>query len=289
MMRLFRALADEGKSIICITHNVDNVDRCHLIVDAGPRPAGLLRPAGRGAGLLRRRAAQRGLRPAGREGAGGLGEGVRRVVAAPGVRGEAPLPLRPPSPARCRSPLLRRPAGVERTVRQRPGAGPRPGAAGRAPAPPHLRLAPGARVAGPGRGRAAPVPRADRALRGTAARRPAQPGAAVLAGAAGGDFHPARVRQQALPRSPPRPAARREAAPGRAERGRDGRTAQGAAPDAAEWSNSKRSRCRREATRRRRPPRTSSAPPSGCRNRRCWRRCCAMQNRRRSALQLTCC
>jgi ABC-type multidrug transport system ATPase subunit/ABC-type multidrug transport system permease subunit len=30
MMRLFRTLADEGKSIICITHNIDNVDRCHL-------------------------------------------------------------------------------------------------------------------------------------------------------------------------------------------------------------------------------------------------------------------
>jgi ABC-type multidrug transport system ATPase subunit len=30
MMRLFRGLADEGKSIICITHNIDNVDRCHL-------------------------------------------------------------------------------------------------------------------------------------------------------------------------------------------------------------------------------------------------------------------
>jgi len=30
MMRLFRGLADEGKSIVCITHNVDNVDRCHL-------------------------------------------------------------------------------------------------------------------------------------------------------------------------------------------------------------------------------------------------------------------
>src|SRR4051812_1200966 len=30
MMRLFRRLADEGKSIVCITHNVDNVDRCHL-------------------------------------------------------------------------------------------------------------------------------------------------------------------------------------------------------------------------------------------------------------------
>src|SRR5262249_48176063 len=30
MMRLFRGLADEGKSIICITHNVDNVDMCHL-------------------------------------------------------------------------------------------------------------------------------------------------------------------------------------------------------------------------------------------------------------------
>jgi ABC-type multidrug transport system ATPase subunit/ABC-type multidrug transport system permease subunit len=30
MMRLFRTLADEGKSIVCITHNIDNVDRCHL-------------------------------------------------------------------------------------------------------------------------------------------------------------------------------------------------------------------------------------------------------------------
>jgi ABC-type multidrug transport system ATPase subunit len=30
MMRLFRALADEGKSIVCITHNVENIDRCHL-------------------------------------------------------------------------------------------------------------------------------------------------------------------------------------------------------------------------------------------------------------------
>ncbi len=32
MMRLFRSLADEGKSIVCITHNVDNVDRCHLTI-----------------------------------------------------------------------------------------------------------------------------------------------------------------------------------------------------------------------------------------------------------------
>ena len=32
MMRLFRELADEGKSILCITHNVDNVDRCHLVL-----------------------------------------------------------------------------------------------------------------------------------------------------------------------------------------------------------------------------------------------------------------
>ena len=32
MMRLFRRLADEGKSLVCITHNVDNVDRCHLIL-----------------------------------------------------------------------------------------------------------------------------------------------------------------------------------------------------------------------------------------------------------------
>jgi ABC-type multidrug transport system ATPase subunit len=32
MMRLFRQLADEGKSVICITHNVENVDRCNLIL-----------------------------------------------------------------------------------------------------------------------------------------------------------------------------------------------------------------------------------------------------------------
>jgi ABC-type multidrug transport system ATPase subunit len=33
LMKLFRRLADEGKSVICITHNVDNVeDQCHLIL-----------------------------------------------------------------------------------------------------------------------------------------------------------------------------------------------------------------------------------------------------------------
>src|SRR5438477_6789774 len=32
MMRLFRRLADEGRSLICITHNVDNVDQCHLVL-----------------------------------------------------------------------------------------------------------------------------------------------------------------------------------------------------------------------------------------------------------------
>jgi ABC-type multidrug transport system ATPase subunit len=32
MTRLFRGLADEGRSIICITHNVDNVDQCHLVL-----------------------------------------------------------------------------------------------------------------------------------------------------------------------------------------------------------------------------------------------------------------
>lgn len=30
MMHLFRELADEGRSLVCITHNVDNVDQCHL-------------------------------------------------------------------------------------------------------------------------------------------------------------------------------------------------------------------------------------------------------------------
>jgi ABC-type multidrug transport system ATPase subunit len=30
MMRLFRDLAEQGRSIICITHNVDHVDQCHL-------------------------------------------------------------------------------------------------------------------------------------------------------------------------------------------------------------------------------------------------------------------
>jgi ABC-type multidrug transport system ATPase subunit len=32
MMHLFRRLADEGKSVICITHNVDNVDLCNLVL-----------------------------------------------------------------------------------------------------------------------------------------------------------------------------------------------------------------------------------------------------------------
>ena len=32
MMRLFRRLSDEGRSIICITHNIENVDQCHLIL-----------------------------------------------------------------------------------------------------------------------------------------------------------------------------------------------------------------------------------------------------------------
>lgn len=32
MMRLFRQLADEGKSVICVTHNLDSIDRCHLIL-----------------------------------------------------------------------------------------------------------------------------------------------------------------------------------------------------------------------------------------------------------------
>jgi ABC-type multidrug transport system ATPase subunit len=32
MMRLFRRLADEGRSLVCITHNVDNVDECHLVL-----------------------------------------------------------------------------------------------------------------------------------------------------------------------------------------------------------------------------------------------------------------
>jgi ABC-type multidrug transport system ATPase subunit len=30
MMRLFRQLSDEGRTIVCITHNVDNVSQCHL-------------------------------------------------------------------------------------------------------------------------------------------------------------------------------------------------------------------------------------------------------------------
>jgi ABC-type multidrug transport system ATPase subunit len=32
MMHLFRRLAGEGKSVVCITHNVENVDACHLIL-----------------------------------------------------------------------------------------------------------------------------------------------------------------------------------------------------------------------------------------------------------------
>jgi ABC-type multidrug transport system ATPase subunit len=32
MMRLFRRLADEGRSLICITHTVEHVDQCHLVL-----------------------------------------------------------------------------------------------------------------------------------------------------------------------------------------------------------------------------------------------------------------
>jgi ABC-type multidrug transport system ATPase subunit len=32
MMRLFRRLSDEGRSIICITHNIENVNQCHLVL-----------------------------------------------------------------------------------------------------------------------------------------------------------------------------------------------------------------------------------------------------------------
>src|SRR5262249_19281075 len=35
MMRLFRRLADEGKSVVCITPNIDNVDCCHLVLYLG--------------------------------------------------------------------------------------------------------------------------------------------------------------------------------------------------------------------------------------------------------------
>src|SRR5262249_53892743 len=32
MMRLFQQLAREGRSVLCITHNVDNVDLCDLVI-----------------------------------------------------------------------------------------------------------------------------------------------------------------------------------------------------------------------------------------------------------------
>src|SRR5262249_446402 len=32
MMKLFRQPAEQGRSILCITHNIDNVDQCHLII-----------------------------------------------------------------------------------------------------------------------------------------------------------------------------------------------------------------------------------------------------------------
>jgi hypothetical protein len=35
MMRLFRQLSGEGRSVVCITHNVDNVDQCHLALVLG--------------------------------------------------------------------------------------------------------------------------------------------------------------------------------------------------------------------------------------------------------------
>src|SRR5262249_15880942 len=32
MMHMSRRLADEGRSLICIPHNVDNVEQCHLVL-----------------------------------------------------------------------------------------------------------------------------------------------------------------------------------------------------------------------------------------------------------------
>ncbi|VTS07816.1 ATP-binding cassette domain-containing protein [Tuwongella immobilis] len=32
MMHLFRKLSDEGRSVVCITHNIENVDVCHLVL-----------------------------------------------------------------------------------------------------------------------------------------------------------------------------------------------------------------------------------------------------------------
>src|SRR5207302_1877042 len=32
MMRLFRGLSDQGRSIVCITHSLDNLDQCDLIL-----------------------------------------------------------------------------------------------------------------------------------------------------------------------------------------------------------------------------------------------------------------
>jgi ABC-type multidrug transport system ATPase subunit len=32
MMRLFRKLADEGRSVVCITHTLENVEQCHLVL-----------------------------------------------------------------------------------------------------------------------------------------------------------------------------------------------------------------------------------------------------------------
>ena len=90
MMRLFRRLADEGKSLVCITHNVDNVDQCHLAIVLVRGKVVLLRPTRRGTRLFRRQSDQRNLRPAGPKGFRGVGKAVPGLLAVSAVCRAAP-------------------------------------------------------------------------------------------------------------------------------------------------------------------------------------------------------
>ena len=51
MMDLFRSMADTGKTVVCVTHSLANVERtCHLVVD--PDPGGRLAFVGKPAEAL---------------------------------------------------------------------------------------------------------------------------------------------------------------------------------------------------------------------------------------------
>ena len=148
MMTLFRQIADDGTTVVCITHNVENVTICNLAVVLVRGPADVLRPAGGDAGVLRRGEDQRRLRRAGDPAGGGLGAAVRGVGVVPAVRRQPPARSRPPAcPAAGRRPRRRRSRGCRRSRRPTARRRSRPAGAGA----PRRNSAPDATHARPGR------------------------------------------------------------------------------------------------------------------------------------------